>query len=94
MYFKGNPYVRDDMYEKNSPINFIQNAKTPTLIIHGEQDTTPPVSQSYEFYNGLREMGVETELVLYPREGHSFEELAHQIDLLKRILNWYDSYLK
>lgn len=59
MYFKGNPYVRDDIYEKNSPINFIQNAKTPTLIIHGERDTTPPVSQSYEFYYKLREMGVE-----------------------------------
>ena len=94
MYFTENPYVQDDMYEKNSPINFVQNAKTPTLIIHGERDTTPPVSQSYEFYSGLKEMGVETELVLYPREGHSFEELAHQLDLLKRILDWYNSHLK
>ena len=53
-----------------------------------------PVGQAYEFYNGLKDVGVETELVVYPREGHNIQEYAHQLDVQKRVLAWFDKHLK
>jgi dipeptidyl aminopeptidase/acylaminoacyl peptidase len=93
-YFDKNPYQKKSIYENNSPIYSALKARTPTLIIHGEKDNTPPVSQSMEFYRRLCEAGVKTKMVIYPREGHSITEPYHQLDLLKRILDWYDNYLK
>ena len=57
-------------------------------------DAPVPTSQVWEFHNGLRMPGVPAEMVTYPREHHGFRERAHQIDLLTRILAWYDEYLK
>ncbi len=71
----------------------LKNAKTPTLILQGEADTVDPVGQSLELYRGLKRYGVDTELVLYPREPHGFHEEKHLIDRLNRILAWYDKYL-
>lgn len=93
-YFTYNPYDRKSIYEKNSPLTYVNNVKTPTLIIHGKEDLRPHPSQSYEFYQALRKMRVKTKFVMYPREGHGIREPAHQVDLLKRILEWYDSHLK
>ena len=92
--FEGHPFDRKQVYEQHSALTFIKNVQTPTLILHGEDDLRVPVSQGYEFYQGLREMGVETKFVVYPREAHPCEERAHQVDLLKRILEWYDKHLK
>jgi dipeptidyl aminopeptidase/acylaminoacyl peptidase len=64
------------------------------LILHGENDPTVPIGQSYEFYYALKALGVETEMVVYPREGHSLVERAHQIDFQRRVLAWFDKYLK
>ena len=50
--------------------------------------------QAYEFYRGLRQVGVDTELVVYPRERHGFREISHQIDLVERIVEWFERYLK
>jgi dipeptidyl aminopeptidase/acylaminoacyl peptidase len=93
-YFNGNLYARKKDYIDRSPINYIRNIKTPTLILHGENDQGVPVSQTKEFYRGIRAMGVESKAVIYPREGHAFKERGHQIDSLKRILDWFDKYLK
>jgi dipeptidyl aminopeptidase/acylaminoacyl peptidase len=81
-------------YETHSPLYFAQNCKTPTLIIHGSEDTSVSIAQAYEFYRALKASGVETEMVVYPREGHYMQEPAHQVDLQKRILHWFDKYLK
>ena len=53
-----------------------------------------PVSQAYEFYTGLRDTGIETELVIYPRERHSIQEYMHRLDVQKRMLAWFDKHLK
>jgi dipeptidyl aminopeptidase/acylaminoacyl peptidase len=53
-----------------------------------------PIAGSYEFYHALKALGVETEMVVYPREDHSIQERAHQIDLQNRMLAWYAKYLK
>ena len=67
--------------------------KTPTLILHGEDDLCTPLPQATEFYNALVEAGCETELVVYPREGHGWTERDHQIDTWNRISDWLDKHL-
>ncbi|HVN79895.1 MAG TPA: S9 family peptidase, partial [Terriglobia bacterium] len=93
-YFLDLPFRRRADYDKHSPMTFLQNCKTPTLVLHGAADERVPISQGWEFYNGLRMLGVPSEMVIYPREHHGLKERAHQIDLLKRVLAWYDKYLR
>ncbi|HUG15440.1 MAG TPA: S9 family peptidase [Thermomicrobiales bacterium] len=76
-----------------SPIRYIQNAVTPTLILYGDADARVPPSQGYEMYEGLKSRGVKTQLVLYPGEPHGIGGRKHQLDLLKRVVAWYDCHL-
>ncbi len=93
-WFFGVPYENLDVFMKSSPIKYLKNAKTPTLILQGEADRTDPIGQSQELYRGLKYYGVEAELVLYPREGHGLTEEKHLIDRLNRIVEWYEKHLK
>jgi len=83
-----------DVHWQQSPIREIQNVTTPTLILFGEHDTRVPPGQGYELYEGLKARGVETQLVIYPREGHVITEREHQLDLLERIVDWFDTHLR
>ncbi len=82
------------VYDAHSTFHFVQNCTTPTLILHGQTDPVVLVAQAYEFYHALKALGIESEMVVYPREGHSIEERAHQIDFQKRVLEWYEKHLK
>jgi dipeptidyl aminopeptidase/acylaminoacyl peptidase len=95
-WFYGLPYESDSLVKflNSSPFTQLNNAKTPTLILQGETDTTDPPDQSQELYRGLKHYGVETELVMYPREPHGLREEKHLLDRLNRILAWYDAHLK
>jgi dipeptidyl aminopeptidase/acylaminoacyl peptidase len=93
-WFYGTPYERLDGFIKSSPMTYVKNVKTPTLLLQGEADETDPIGQSQQFYRGLKRYGVDTDLVLYPREGHGLREQPHLIDRLNRILSWYDRFLK
>jgi dipeptidyl aminopeptidase/acylaminoacyl peptidase len=81
------------LYEERSPINFVQNVKTPCLIQHGTTDKRVPVSQAYEFFHGLDRLGKETTLVLYPGMEHRLSDPDMQMDAMKRNLNWFQKYL-
>jgi dipeptidyl aminopeptidase/acylaminoacyl peptidase len=91
--FGSNVYEDYERHRSRSPIAFASRVKTPTLLVHGEQDKLAPVQQSIEFYIALKHFDVPTQLVIYPREPHGFEERAHQLDLFQRIGNWIDKYL-
>ena len=95
-WFYGVPYEPEKVagFLNSSPFVHLKNAKTPTLILQGDADLTDPLGQSQELYRGLKRYGVETELVVYPREPHGFREEKHLLDRLNRILAWYDKYLK
>ncbi len=93
-WFFGTPYEKLAGFVEHSPITYIKNAKTPSLILQGEADTTDPIGQSQELYRGLKRYGVEADLVLYPREGHGLREEKHLLDRLNRIVAWYDKYVK
>jgi dipeptidyl aminopeptidase/acylaminoacyl peptidase len=92
-WFYGTPYEKLDGFIKSSPITFVKNVRTPTLLLQGEADTTDPIGQSQQFYRGLKRYGVPSDLVLYPREPHGLREEKHLVDRLNRILAWYDRYL-
>ena len=92
-WFYGTPYEKLDGFIHSSPITYVKNARTPTLLLQGADDETDPIGQSQQFYRGLKRYGVDAELVIYPREPHGLREEKHLIDRLARILAWYDKYL-
>jgi dipeptidyl aminopeptidase/acylaminoacyl peptidase len=93
LFLQGEPDDPSGPYPKWSPIFHARNVKTPTLIVHGEDDLCTPLSQATEFYNALVEAGCEVELVVYPREGHGWTEREHQIDGWNRLRDWLQRYL-
>jgi dipeptidyl aminopeptidase/acylaminoacyl peptidase len=81
------------IYDENSPVRYLDQCHTPVLVLHGAADPRVPPSQGEEFYNGLRFLGRDVEMVTYPREPHIFTEREHQIDSLNRILAWYEAHI-
>jgi len=93
-YFGATVYDDPEAYAAASPINFIRNARTPTLILVGDSDKECPAPQSYEFWHALKTLGVKTKLVVYENEGHHFQNLSHSADLIARTVAWFDENLK
>ncbi|MEO9251276.1 MAG: S9 family peptidase [Gemmatimonadaceae bacterium] len=93
-FFGASAYENPAVYARSSPMNFISHARTPTLIVVGERDAECPSPQSFEFWRGLQHEGVKTQLVVYPDEGHHFNNPEHQRDVLNRSVAWFDEYLK
>lgn len=92
-YLGGAPWDRYEIYQKCSPMTYIKNAKTATLILHGQEDRRVPPPQAKEFYMGLKKNGVTVEWVLYPREPHGLREPKHQKDKMNREIAWFDKYI-
>jgi dipeptidyl aminopeptidase/acylaminoacyl peptidase len=92
-YFGASVYDDPAVYAKSSAINFIKNAKTPTLVVVGDRDGECPAPQSYEFWHALRDRHVPTQLVVYPNEGHGFASPAHRRDVMERAAEWFARYL-
>jgi len=82
----------DRVWEK-SPIRFVGEVKTPTLLVGGDADKRVPITQAMEFYLALRANDVESELVIYPRQKHGFHERIAELDLLNRVTDWFDRFL-
>ncbi len=92
-YFGASVYDDPAVYAKSSAINFIKQAKTPTLVVVGDRDGECPAPQSFEFWHALRDEHVPTELVVYPNEGHGFTNPAHSRDVLDRAIDWFAKYM-
>jgi len=93
-WYFGTPWEHPEVFARNSPATYIRHASTPTLILDGEDDANNPVGQSKGLYRALKHFGVETQMVLYPGEGHSPRRGSYNIDMFQRILDWYDRHLK
>lgn len=93
-YFGASLYDDPAIYLQKSPITFIKNVKTPTLIISAELDEESPAAQSLEFWRALKTLGVETQLVIYGDEGHWIQKPENIKDLRERTINWFEKYLK
>jgi dipeptidyl aminopeptidase/acylaminoacyl peptidase len=92
-FFGKSVYDDPAVYAKSSAINFVKQIKTPMLIVVGDRDAECPAPQSFELWHALRAQSVPTSLVVYPDEGHHFEDPAHQRDVLQRALGWFEKYL-
>ena len=93
-WYFGTPWENPERFAHSSPLTFVRNSRTPTLILHGADDAANPVGQSLGFYRALKHYGVPCELVVYPREGHLPREEKHQSDMIARMLAWYDRWQK
>jgi len=92
-WYFGTPWEHPEVFVRNSPSTQIRNARTPTLILHGENDVNNPVGQAQGLYRALRHFGVEAQLAIYPGEGHSPRRRTDELDMLARILAWYEAHL-
>jgi dipeptidyl aminopeptidase/acylaminoacyl peptidase len=92
-FFGASVYQDPKAYAKSSAIDFIQNDKTPSLVVVGEYDGECPAPQSFEYWHALRAMGVATTLVVYAGEGHGFDKPQDLRDVMERALRWFGRYL-
>ena len=82
-----------ELFLARSPVMQVKGVITPTLLLHGEQDTRVPITQSFEFYDALRQQGCEVQMVAYPRMRHAPAEPEQHLDLMERTLAWFDRFL-
>lgn len=92
--FEGYPWATGEKWAKSSPFTYLRNAKTPTLILNGDDDRRIPLAQALELYRALLALEVPVELVRYPREGHTMREYRHRNDYFTRLAAWLDRWVK
>jgi dipeptidyl aminopeptidase/acylaminoacyl peptidase len=88
-YFGGKPWDHLESYNRHSPRYSLQQAKTPSLLLHGAED----IDDVAEIFQALTDLNVPVEFVTYPREGHGIAEPAHQRDLMRRNLQWFQRWV-
>ncbi len=91
------PFEDLQKYWDHSPIKYIGNAKTPTLVIHNEMDLRCPIEQGEQVFVALKRLGVDSEMVRFPEEFHGLSRSGRtdrRIARLNHILRWFEKYLK
>ena len=91
------PWENMENYWRQSPMKYIGNVKTPTLIIHSEQDLRCAIEQGEQIFVALKKLGVDTEMVSFPEEPHGLSRSGRtdkRIERLKHIVDWFNRYLK
>lgn len=90
------PFENMENFWRMSPIKYIGNAKTPTLVIHSEKDYRCNLEQGEQVYIALKKLGVDTELVIFPEESHGMSRMGRtdrRVVRLEHIGRWFDKYL-
>ncbi len=83
--------LMDEAWER-SALKHVANVHTPTMLVHGENDPDVPIAEAEQYFVALKDVGVDTIMVRYPREGHGVRETKHQIDLMDRSIRWYEAH--
>jgi dipeptidyl aminopeptidase/acylaminoacyl peptidase len=87
------PEETDNQVHARSPVLHARMARTPTLLTAGAKDRCTPAGQAREFYQALIGHGVESELVIYPTEGHGVSRFPAVTDYLTRVVTWFERYM-
>lgn len=87
-YLKATPWEDAEIYRKTSPMTFIRDARTPTLIQHGELDRRVPIANAYELFQGLQDVGVPARLVVYKGFGHGIDKPKEQLAAMWHNWQW------
>jgi len=92
-YLGNDPAEDPAIYSKTSPMSYIKNAKTPTLIQHGEFDRRVPIANGYELRQGLENRGVKVEMVVYKGFGHGINKPKSMRAVMQHNLSWFNHYI-
>jgi dipeptidyl aminopeptidase/acylaminoacyl peptidase len=92
--FKGTPMSNPDEYRRASPSNYIGNFKTPTMIVHSQKDYRVDVSEGLAMYTALQRIGVPSQLLYYPDEGHSIQKIYNNRYSYEKQYEWLTRWLK
>ena len=87
---------RHDLYWNASPLKYVKNVKTPTLVLHSDNDFRVPIEQGEQWFRALRHFGVPSEIVFFPRENHNLTrtgEPKHLVESINWQVYWFDHYL-
>ncbi|MEO0331836.1 MAG: prolyl oligopeptidase family serine peptidase, partial [Bacteroidota bacterium] len=90
---KATPWDNEAVYKKTSPMTYINNANTPTLIQHGEFDGRVPIANAYELLQGLRDNQVPSKLVVYKGFGHGITKPKERLAAIWHNWQWFNKYL-
>jgi dipeptidyl aminopeptidase/acylaminoacyl peptidase/CubicO group peptidase (beta-lactamase class C family) len=91
----GTPWSQPAKYAAMSPLTRVAYVTTPTLILHGAEDHTCDFGQAQQWHTSLRELGVPTQLVIYPEESHAFiltGRPSHRLDYSRRVADWLEQH--
>ena len=83
-----------DVLWERSALKHVAKVRTPTMLVHGENDNDVPIAEDEQYYIALRDVGVDAIMVRYPREGHGVHEPKHVVDWIDRSIRWYQKYFK
>jgi dipeptidyl aminopeptidase/acylaminoacyl peptidase len=92
-YLGATPWDDPEIYKKTSPMTHINNAKTPTLIQHGEFDRRVPTTNAYKLYRGLQDKGVPSKLIIYKGFGHGISKPKENLAVLTHNWKWFNEYI-
>ncbi len=92
-YLKATPWEDPEIYRKTSPITYVNQAKTPTLIQQGDQDKRVPPPDSYELYQALKDRGVPVKLIFYKGFGHPINKPKQQRAVMEHNYEWFSKYI-
>jgi dipeptidyl aminopeptidase/acylaminoacyl peptidase len=92
-YLGNDPAEDPAIYQKTSPMSYIKNAKTPTLIQHGELDRRVPIANAYELRQGLENRGVKVEMVVYKGYGHGITKPKSMRAVMQHNLAWFNHFI-
>lgn len=90
----GSPWEYRERYIENSPFFYLDRVQTPLLLVHGSKDPTFAALLGDEVFVALRRLGKTVEYARYESEAHIFLENRNQLDVCRRMLDWFDRYLK
>ena len=91
---KGTPYDNWDHYVEESPLKYIKNAKTPTIIYFGEKDRRIPRPQGEELHMALKKLGVPTEFIVYPNTGHGPIDMRYRMVGMQSDFYWFEKWIR
>src|SRR4030095_12740925 len=94
--FGGDLFEQFDVYWDRSPLKYAKNVKTPTLILHSDNDFRVPLEQGEQWFRALKHYGVTTEIVMFPRENHKLTrtgETKHLVESLNWQLYWFARFI-
>ena len=92
-YLKATPWEDAEIYNKTSPIFYVKNAKTPTLIQHGELDKRVPIPNAYELRQALEDRGVPVKMLVYKGFGHGIDKPKQQRAVMEANYEWFSQWI-